>query len=259
MSTKQIATIIIILGLAIGGVYLLNSPEAQPEGTVDLGAGEAEIEYGNGATSTVVVIPAGQVPKPIPSLTRSFVPGAPFTQEEKKILLDKKEEYVVRLTENPGDINAWIQLGILRRYVMDYQGTREAWEYAIKLSPRAAVPHKNLADLAMYDLHDNALAEKEWKIALELDPKDIMVYRDLFTLYTIAYKEKAHLAPEILFQGLKVNPDAPDLMIPLAGYYKEKGDTVKARSYYEKALQVIKNRGGNAQLEAAIQADLEQL
>mgnify|MGYP001612609828 FL=1 len=270
MSTKAISIVGIVLVLLGGAVYFSRSPGTSvttpSEGTasstpINLGALDAVVEDSAGATSTIQVLPGDRslLPKPIPSLTRAFIPPSPeFNAQAKKILEDKYAVYVKELTVNPSNINTWLQIGILQRMVHDTAGALESWLYASRLNSKAAVPHKNLADLYMYDIHDNVKSESEWKIAIALDTKDTTAYRGLFDLYRLAYTEKASLAPGVLLSGLKVTPDNIDLMLPLAGYYKEMKDTTNARIYFEKALAEARVRG-NTQLAAQIQAELDTL
>lgn len=273
MSTKTITIILILLVLLGAGLYLTSDSSSQPAETipdtttststpVSLGDIEAVATDINGATTTVILTPAppaSQIPKPIPSLTRSFVPPSPeFTAEAKKLLEDKHATYVATLKSDPTNVNAWIQIGILRRMVHDTTGTLEAWSYAARLSPKSAVVHKDLADFYMYDTHENAKSETEWKTAIALDPKDTFAYRGLFDLYTIAYTEKASLAPGVLMQGIAANPHDIDLMIPLAQYYAAHGNTARARTYYQNAIDEAHLRG-NAKLEASLKAELSNL
>lgn len=258
MSKKTVGIAIIILVLLGGGAYYMQSKTD----TTTPSELEGTVTDSTGATSTVTIIPSdpSKLPQPIPSLTRSFsAPSPEFNAQAKKIIEDKYAVYVKELKANPSNINDWIQIGILYRMVHDNKSAEESWIYATRLSSKAAVPHKNLADLYTYDLKDNVKAEAQWKIAIELDPSDTTAYRGLFDLYRLVYTAKAEQAPGVLLGGLKTNPKDVDLMLPLAAYYKDKNDTVNARTYFQKALVEIKARGNNAALAAQIQEEIDAL
>ena len=108
----------------------------------------------------------------------------------------------------PDFLNGWLQLGLLKKAVGDYQGAKESWEYAVTVWPDEYVAYNNLADLYHFYLKDFSKAELNAKKVIELNPNLAAGYRSLFELYTLSYKEKMDLAGDVLIDGIKNNPGA---------------------------------------------------
>lgn len=262
MPTK-IGVLIVILLVVAGGFFYMQNPSPEiPDssvGEVNLGTGEAEFidSEGNVATTTVIVS-SGGLPKPVPPLSRPFVVPSIYTGNAKKLMEEKNVAAVARLKADPSDSAAWINLGVIRKVAEDYEGAREAWEYSVRLNPKASVPHSNLADLYMSYLKNYPKAEAEWKAVIALDSQNTLAYRGLFELYSLYDTAKAAQAPGVLLSGLKATPKNIDLLIPLAQYYKQKGNTAEARTYFTEAQTEAKARG-NTELVKMLQEELNNL
>ena len=129
-----------------------------------------------------------------------------------------------------------MQLGILRKFIGDYEGATIAWKQAITIRPLDWVPPNNLGDLYHYYLKNFSEAEKYLKLAIANEPTQAFLYKNLADLYTMSYKEKAHLAEPTLLDGLKRLPHSTDLMIFLAAHYRDTGNKEKAKEYYQMAI-----------------------
>ena len=141
-----------------------------------------------------------------------------YPQRLKAVLVNL-EKSIEAVKKNPNDIN-WIDLGIQRKQLGDYEGARDVWEYAKAMEPGNIVPWNNLGDLYHFYLKNYAKSEENWKKTIALKPDYAQGYRGLYELYTYSMKEKASEIPVMLKQGLVKNPGASDLKALLAEYEK---------------------------------------
>ena len=156
---------------------------------------------------------------PAPELIRSVEYGANLPAAAKTILLANLQKTVNALQKDPSNQNNWIDLGLERKSLSDYEGARDAWEYAKALNPNGnIVPWNNLGDLYHFFLKNYPKSEENWKKVIVLQPSYIQAYRGLYELYMYSYKEKASQIPVILKQGIAANPKSTDLKQLLADY-----------------------------------------
>ena len=172
-----------------------------------------------------------------PELTSNGVkPPAPKNNELntlKTAALDRKmpagneaavkelKDLSLQLKSEPNYIQGWLQAGILRKYLGDYEGASLAWQYAALIRPNDYIAFSNLGDLYHYYLHDFPKAEKYLRKAVDLKPDYVAGYKNLFDLYALSYKEKTNLAEPILLEGIKKNPSDTYLQGILNSYRAE--------------------------------------
>lgn len=158
---------------------------------------------------------------PAPTLVRSAdFNTAPLFPEIKKIVLVNLASAIATIQKDPKGVDGWIGLGIQRKQLGDYEGARDAWEYAKALDPNNLVPWNNLGDLYHFYLKDYKKSEENWKKTIALKPDYIQGYRGLYELYAYSLKEKSSEIPLILKQGIAKNPEATDLKAFLSDYEK---------------------------------------
>lgn len=184
-----------------------------------------------------------------PDLDRLMIFYVELPSEAQDIYRKQIKDVTDILKIDSGLFNSWVELGGLWKQIGDYEAAREIWEYAGVLAPENNVSFFNLGDLYHYYLKDYTKAEKNFLIAKDNNPLYTPVYRALFDLYTLSYKQNTSVAVDVLLEGLASNPNNLDLTILLAGYYKGKGDTANARIYYEKALTEAERLGNMAMVE----------
>ncbi len=155
-----------------------------------------------------------------PTLVRSTEFANTLSPEVKKAVLVNLEKSIEAVKKNPNDVINWIDLGIQRKQLGDYEGARDVWEYAKAMEPGNIVPWNNLGDLYHFYLKNYAKSEENWKKTIALKPDYAQGYRGLYELYTYSMKEKASEIPVMLKQGLVKNPGASDLKALLAEYEK---------------------------------------
>ncbi|OGF64744.1 hypothetical protein A2661_01515 [Candidatus Giovannonibacteria bacterium RIFCSPHIGHO2_01_FULL_45_24] len=112
----------------------------------------------------------------------------------------------LQLEREPNYLQGWLQVGILRKFLGDYDGASLAWQYASLIRPQEYIAFSNLGDLYHYYLKDFPKAEKYLRRAVDVKPDYVAGYKNLFDLYTLSYKEKKNLAESVLLEGIKKNP-----------------------------------------------------
>jgi tetratricopeptide (TPR) repeat protein len=179
--------------------------------------------------------------------------------EEVKLFSDTKRAEIYTaignhgktVKENPDYFFGWIQIGLLKKVIGDYEGARDAWEYAGLLRPENSLSFGNLGELYWRYLPDYPRSERNFKTAIANKPSDVGFYVSLSDLYFYSYKEKAELADDILLQGLAKNPESIDLVRHLAFLYERRGEYAFAITWWQK---VLAKDPGNLELAATIEA-----
>lgn len=208
---------------------------------------------GNGFTIEVVPDTEGEVPTP-PALERPIPPTPDLSAEDRVVVIGRFDATVAALKTNQKSFADWMDLGFLRYVVKDYIGAGAAWEYAALLGPDTTTPFANLGDLYTFYLKDYAKAETNLKKAIANDPsKSARFYRSLYELYTM-WKPNTDMPAQTLKDGIKQTPDALDLHVLLARYYKEKGKTTESRAAYDAAISVA-TKAGNTEAVAQLRAE----
>ncbi len=160
-----------------------------------------------------------------------------------------------KLAKDSFDLAAWIDLGTIRKMAGDYRGAETAWVFVNAVAPEHPTAIANLADLYMNFLHDYPKAESRYLRLIALDTHQVGAYASLGMLYQHFYKIQTTAAEEILLKGIAANPDAIDLRIQLARYYKNTALLPgKAKAQYEAAIAVADTQG-NTSLAAELRAE----
>ena len=153
---------------------------------------------------------------------------------------------------------ALIDLGTADKGKDDYAGAEAAWIQATQIAPNNYVAFANLGDLYMNFLHDYAKADANYQAAIKDAATQPALYGDLFTLYTTtSYKPTATAAEDILKKGIAANPNAVELQVSLARYYKTLGRTADAKAEYDAAITNAKSQGETS-LAAQLQTEENQ-
>ena len=175
--------------------------------------------------------------------------GMPDLGEEIKITAEmddaRKEQLINEINQTREDLKAnsdslqdWLQYGILLKSVGDYEGARDAWEYASSIRPQNSISFHNLGDLYHHNLKDYKKSEENYLMALENKPAQTFTCQNLYELYRYSYEEKNDMADDILLKCLESNPEEVYFMILLGSYYEDTGNISGAIFYYEQALEI---------------------
>ena len=227
---------LVVIVLAVAGVFIYRDMRGDTEGgestTVTDLAG-----LGMTGDGSVEVVPLNErnLP-PAPTLERSTDFKNTLAPEVKSIILARIAENVSVLKKDSSDVNEWIMLGVNRKSLGDYEGARDAWEYAKVLAPTHIVAWNNLGDLYHFYLKDYVKSEENWKKTIALKPDYVQGYSGLVDLYRYSFKVKLSETPVILKQGITKNPDLVDLQVMLAHYYQDAAMITEAKDAYNKAI-----------------------
>lgn len=264
--TQKILAILILVACAIGAYALATSgkvpkvvklaPEGTTTPTIVLTGGEKNdisgiVTDAPEGSYTIEAMPQVELPKP-PRIQRPLTFTGDLSDEQKVAIQASANELQQKVFANPQDAGAWTSLGTVRKIAGDFEGAKQAWEYVTKLAPNNATPLYNLADLYMNFLKDYPKAESMYKKVIGINPTDTNAYRNLFEIYTgTSYIPTATAAQEILKKGIVAVPDAVDLQVLLARYYKGQGRANEARATYDAAIAVA-TKAGNVALAAQL-------
>jgi Tfp pilus assembly protein PilF len=83
-------------------------------------------------------------------------------------------------------------------------------------------------------------------------------YRSLYVLYTYQYKTDTTSAERILLKGIEATPQAIDLTVLLAQYYRAHNQPTQAAQQYDVAIAAAQ-KAGNTALAQELQAEKAQL
>lgn len=200
---------------------------------------------GGGASIQVEQLPVSgyDAKVPLPDLSKSFVFPAGYSHSAKEMDTKKMQELVAALKKDPGALSAWLDLASYRKNHEDYAGAEEIYVYLNKSRPTNYFSPLNLGTLYHYYMKKYPDAEAQLLRAEKNGPSIAMVYKELFYLYSLSYKEKAGLAEAALLRGIKNIPGNIELTSTLAEYYRDKGLEAKADEYYNKVIATADKLG----------------
>lgn len=174
-----------------------------------------------------------------------------FSEEQKQKIYGSIRNYGEAVEEDPRFFFGWIQIGILKKIIGDFEGARDAWEYAGVIAPKNSVSFANLGELYWRYLPDYPRAEADFKTSIKNKPEDVSTYISLSDFYSYSYAAKNDLADDILREGLNFNPGDVNLMKALAALYERDGSIAEAIIWWQKVLE---KEPGNTSVAAAIEA-----
>ncbi len=149
------------------------------------------IQYGYASASSPTSTPSAtegtkekEVPsRPIPDLNRPIVAPNDFSAADAADAAATIRQLTEILSKNTENTAVWIGLGLQRKSIEDYEGARQAWEYAYALDPRNAITADNLGVLYGYYLKDSRKAETYFLTAISLEPRDTFRYERAVEFY----------------------------------------------------------------------------
>lgn len=157
------------------------------------------------ATSSPAVSPSPAVKIPAPDLDRPVLISANLSDENARKARMEIQRIVAELKSDADSYDEWVNLGLYRKLIGDYEGARLAWEYAAAIRPGVAVPYNNLANLYVYELKQPAKAEAYYLKAIENDPTTFQWYLVAYEYYRFIVKDEAK-ARAIAQRGISLDP-----------------------------------------------------
>jgi len=162
-----------------------------------------------------------------------------LSSETAGLFRTRFEETKKRLEANPDSFNDWLYLGVLKKGAGDYEGARDVWLYGAQIRPKSSTPFGNLGDLYAYFLNEPAKAEEALKKAIANDPNDYNFLLSLADLYRYKMPGREALYEQTLLEAVQKFPDNPNIIGPLASYYRQTNQVQKAIEYYEKLIKLV--------------------
>ena len=267
MDSKLLRLIVLVIILAIPSYLIykdysssgdIPTVETSIEEVVENGTGAISEKGGIGKKSEIKIIPVPSerfvVKGPVPDLNKAWSVPSDYSVDAKRILDIRVSKLNEELKTDYNHYDKWIDLGILRKMVGDYNEAINIWEFAARNWPDSFVAYHNLGDVYAFYLKDYDRAEKNMLKVIEIDPNYALEYRALHSFYKMSGVNLSAKAEDILIQGLDKNPKSVDLIMLLATHYKEGGDRIKAKKYYEMALIQVGQFG-----DAALQRSIEEV
>ncbi len=206
----------------------------------------------------VSIIPpkSGNISTPAPSLSRPLPDTSKIDQSLVVRMQAEIQIHTEKLKVDPTSFGDWIDLGLARKTLGDYAGAAEIWEYVSLLYPQNIISFANLGDLYTSFIQNYPKAEANYTAAIKNDSTNVDLYRNLFNLYHVQGKNTEAVA--VLEKGIKAKKALPDLQIMLAHYYRDAGNTVQAKAYYDQAISVATAQG-KTELAATLTAEKNQV
>ncbi len=166
---------------------------------------------------------AEEIKKQMPNLDRKIIIKADLSEESKNKAIAEIKIIIATLKADYNRREEWLNLGLWRKTIGDYEGAAEAWEFATVIRPNDPVAFHNLGDLYSQYLPNFSKAEKYYMAAIEKDTQhQPFFYVKLYEFYLYYYK-KPDLAEKTLLDGLKANPTSDYLKFLFDDFRKETG------------------------------------
>lgn len=271
---KIIGALVLLVVLAIGTFFFVRSRKPSAEAPESAStASSTSTTNADVASGTLGITSRPQVPIPTLSATGGYTvkeipagvsaPKAPdysvplvfssalnLTAEQKAAVEAQAAALRVQLAKDPSSYVAWLALGRTFKMAGDYAQAAKIWTYLSLNWPADAISLGNLGDLYMNFIKDYPKADASYQGAIRRDFRQVNAYRNLFQLYSGLYTTRATAAEDTLKEGIQNNPDAVDLYILLAQYYRDTGRMAEARAEYDRAIAQAKKQSNSEALVA---------
>src|SRR3989344_2866132 len=118
-----------------------------------------------------------------------------LTKEQVASLKERFDKVKEFLAKTPDHMGGWMEVGLIRKGLCDYQGAADVWTYVGEIRPENSLSFANLGDLHTHFLVDG----------LNYNPDS----HDLMTLLASYYRDNGNKekAIEYFNKVLKLNPD----------------------------------------------------
>ena len=136
----------------------------------------------------------------------------------------------------------WINIGMFKKNLKDYQGVEDAWFKAISLKDDADLAYGNLADFYFYYTKDYQKAEEYYKKALDINKNVYKYYEGLADLYRYNLTDKKDLVEKVINDGLE--NDSVNKIIYysyLVDFYHQEKNIEKKQEYIDKIKEIDPN------------------
>lgn len=171
---------------------------------------------------------------------------ADLDSEQTRIFVDRLNTNYTWLKEDVDfeHYDIWIDIGNVKLALKDYEGAVEAWQYAIELNDINTLAYANLANYYKSFANDYDMAKYYYDLVVQKDSigyfQDYLAYAELYKYYLP--KDPAKV--EIIMQAgaeKAAYQNKFDFYKYLYDFFTEEGDTAKAQSYKQQALEINPN------------------
>jgi tetratricopeptide (TPR) repeat protein len=241
--TIKVLTAVLILAMLATASYLVYTGMTKKD---------ADKEETNENDYTVKELSSESISNiPVPDLDRMVIKDENLSSDDIAIIKKNINSLSNELKADKNQLTAWIDLGIYRKIAGDYEGAIEAWEYAGAIRPENSISFHDLGDLYANYLHQPEKSEENFLQSIHNSPENIQAYLALSDLYAFSFTEKAHLADDILFEGLLKAPKDLSLLFKLADYYVLQDNTKDAKKYFIMARDIAESIGEESAVQRA--------
>lgn len=187
---------------------ILGSPSKLPlkESTKEqTKVGNVRIQTSGNTGYTIEEVPlsAGSLASHLaPSLDWPMTIPKTFSPEAGKIITEKIEKTSAELKKNPRLVNEWLNLAIYRKMINDYEGARDIWEFLVAVNPKDVVSYSNLGSLYAFFLKNPQKAEENFMKAVNAGSGDVSLYRNFYEFYRYVMKDDVR-AKQILRDAIE--------------------------------------------------------
>ena len=141
-----------------------------------------------------------------PALDRPVDTPESFSEEVARQAREELQGAILAVKGEPYNSMLWANLGLYRKEIDDFQGAKEAWEYSFALNPRNPVVADNLGVLYGFYLKDFTKAERNFRLAIELEPTAHYRYLRLYEFYSDILKDNVK-AKAAIAEGVRATGD----------------------------------------------------
>ncbi len=168
------------------------------------------VEVGNKPVPDAPARKGGGANMSVPNLDRSVVFESGYSIEQREKIEGQVKILTDALKIDPDRFNEWTDLGLLLKSSGDYEGARQAWEYAGAMRPENSLSFSNLGVLYGYYLNKPLKAEANLLHAIENEPLFLNHYMRLTDFYLEVMKNK-NAALGFLNRSIAKYPEWEDL------------------------------------------------
>jgi tetratricopeptide (TPR) repeat protein len=258
---KKIALGILFIVLGFLGWYIYTNSSSVPDVVVTDSAVDIEVsikEEGVVVEETQAKIDFSLPTITAPNLDRAVAFPDRFNQEAQTILNNNIKTLVSQLKEDSNAVFAWFDLANQYKIIDDFEGAVEIWEYLRVVTPENTLSYLNLGNVYHYHLKEYEKSENAYRDAIAINNQTEGAYTGLHDLYKYSYKQGSALAEGVLLEGVSAIEDSIALLTTLAAYYKEVGNSINAKKYYEQVRDRAQELG-NTELVDTLNEEISNL
>jgi len=175
-----------------------------------------------------------------PEVYQLYVQGLYYSDKGTEQSARESREYFQKVIEkDPGYALAWASLAHAYNRVEDYAHAEESARKAIALDETIGEGHSTLAFATWNNDLNWAVAQEEFKRAVELDPNDSLVHHG-YAVYLSALRRHDEACAEMQ-RALELDPLAPLTNANLGSIYWSSHDFDRAIQQLKKALEIDPN------------------